>query len=210
VDNHKACTSCGQTQSLDAFSEDKSRKDALRSECRFCHNARNKIYRQANLKNYKAYNKAWQQANREKSAASKKAWYQANKEKSAANQKAYRKANPEKVKAYRKANFESIASRTKAYQQANPEIFAVNWQKRRVQKLNNGVFIVSAKELKKLYSNPCAYCGAPSQHIDHIIPVSRGGTHSVGNLVGACAACNMSKGAKFITEWKKSGLSGIL
>jgi 5-methylcytosine-specific restriction endonuclease McrA len=37
---------------------------------------------------------------------------------------------------------------------------------------------------------------------DHIIPLARKGTHSIGNLVPACHACNASKGKKLISEWK--------
>lgn len=50
----------------------------------------------------------------------------------------------------------------------------------------------------------CEYCGAEDGpfHIDHIFPVSRGGTNAVSNLALACAACNLSKGAKTVEEWR--------
>ena len=44
-----------------------------------------------------------------------------------------------------------------------------------------------------LLSDPCVYCGAPCQHIDHIQPLSRGGTHEWNNLTAACQPCNSSK-----------------
>lgn len=47
----------------------------------------------------------------------------------------------------------------------------------------------------------CVYCGSPYEHADHVIPLSRGGAHSRDNLVPACAACNLSKGAKLLEEW---------
>jgi hypothetical protein len=49
----------------------------------------------------------------------------------------------------------------------------------------------------------CQYCGskAPDGHVDHIIPLSRGGTDSVDNLLWSCAFCNISKGAKSLDEW---------
>jgi 5-methylcytosine-specific restriction endonuclease McrA len=49
---------------------------------------------------------------------------------------------------------------------------------------------------------PCIYCGAKAEHLDHIIPISRGGLHKVGNLAPSCAKCNLSKSAKFVTEWR--------
>jgi len=43
----------------------------------------------------------------------------------------------------------------------------------------------------------CMYCGTPStegkMHIEHMRPVSKGGTDSFGNLVLACSRCNWGK-----------------
>ena len=47
----------------------------------------------------------------------------------------------------------------------------------------------------------CVYCGAPYEHADHIAPLVRGGDHSLGNLLPACAGCNCSKGGKDPAEW---------
>jgi hypothetical protein len=51
--------------------------------------------------------------------------------------------------------------------------------------------------------NVCAYCGAPgATHIDHVVPVSAGGSYEDSNLVVACRACNLSKGTKSLEEWR--------
>lgn len=42
-------------------------------------------------------------------------------------------------------------------------------------------------------ADPCAYCGGPSETVEHVIPVSAGGKRSPGNEVGACVSCNASK-----------------
>lgn len=49
----------------------------------------------------------------------------------------------------------------------------------------------------------CAYCGAFCQtpHIDHIIPVAKGGKDHPKNLTVSCPSCNLSKGAKSLEEW---------
>lgn len=44
-----------------------------------------------------------------------------------------------------------------------------------------------------LRKDPCSYCGAPSEHIDHIIPVTKGGASHWTNLTAACSACNRNK-----------------
>lgn len=41
--------------------------------------------------------------------------------------------------------------------------------------------------------DPCCYCGAVMEHVDHIQPLASGGTGSWDNLTAACAACNFSK-----------------
>ena len=37
------------------------------------------------------------------------------------------------------------------------------------------------------YDERCAYCGAPWEHMEHVVPICRGGAHAVGNVVPACA-----------------------
>lgn len=49
---------------------------------------------------------------------------------------------------------------------------------------------------------PCAYCAAPADTIDHVVPLVRGGTNYEGNLVPACRKCNCSKSSRTITEWR--------
>jgi 5-methylcytosine-specific restriction endonuclease McrA len=39
----------------------------------------------------------------------------------------------------------------------------------------------------------CQYCGARAESIDHVVPRSRGGTHSWDNVVAACRRCNSRK-----------------
>jgi predicted phage replisome organizer len=49
---------------------------------------------------------------------------------------------------------------------------------------------------KSISEEPCAYCGSTDKvnmTIDHIIPVSKGGSSLLSNLVPACKNCNSSK-----------------
>ena len=51
----------------------------------------------------------------------------------------------------------------------------------------------------------CQYCGLrPANTVDHILPINRGGTDDVMNLVGACRSCNASKRKKHPLQWPKS------
>lgn len=59
----------------------------------------------------------------------------------------------------------------------------------------------------------CQYCGARQTdgdvtlHVDHVIPVSEGGTNDIQNLVAACASCNLGKGA---TRLDTAAMSAVL
>jgi 5-methylcytosine-specific restriction endonuclease McrA len=46
----------------------------------------------------------------------------------------------------------------------------------------------------------CQYCDQPAENIDHVIPRSRGGTHSWDNVVAACRPCNARKMDRLLHE----------
>lgn len=48
----------------------------------------------------------------------------------------------------------------------------------------------------------CAYCGGYADVIDHIEPVSRGGTCDRENLTPACGECNAQKSDQYPDEWQ--------
>jgi hypothetical protein len=52
----------------------------------------------------------------------------------------------------------------------------------------------------------CRYCGSKDAdgHVDHVIPLSRGGSDSLDNLVWACSTCNLRKGSKTAGEFSIS------
>jgi 5-methylcytosine-specific restriction endonuclease McrA len=74
--------------------------------------------------------------------------------------------------------------------------------KRRATKKRASLFLVTAKDLLRVLSRGCFYCDNTATQIDHVVPLSRGGSHSVGNIVGSCERCNKQKGSKFIAEWR--------
>jgi len=39
----------------------------------------------------------------------------------------------------------------------------------------------------------CQYCGAVAENVDHVLPRSRGGTHTWANVVASCRRCNTRK-----------------
>ena len=63
-------------------------------------------------------------------------------------------------------------------------------------------YSVIAEYILNRDSYACAYCGGLAEHIDHVIPQCQGGSDEIGNLVAACAKCNMSKGGRTPDEWR--------
>lgn len=47
----------------------------------------------------------------------------------------------------------------------------------------------------------CFYCGSDWSQIDHVVPLVRGGSDTLFNLVPSCAECNQKKGAKTADEF---------
>jgi 5-methylcytosine-specific restriction endonuclease McrA len=70
-----------------------------------------------------------------------------------------------------------------------------------------------AKELKKsrwwqnlIQKASCYYCGLhltkQDVTMDHVVPISRGGRSTQGNLVPACKLCNEQKRSLTAVEWQ--------
>ncbi len=156
------------------------------------------------------YNARYYEKNRERVNARNVAWREANPEKYRAQQRAWRKANPELVRAnaqrWDHANRAKVSMRHAAYAAANRTKMSEIEGRRRTRALGNGVYAITQRDWNRLqerYRHACAYCGsAGTLQMEHVIPISRGGRHAIGNLVPACRRCNGSKGRKLLVEWR--------
>ena len=118
-----------------------------------------------------------------------KNWYYKNQDRAIKNSRLRHIENPEYISNWKKHNKDKVKAQT---------------ERRRIRKLSNAQYEITEKELSKLYESSCIYCGSNNRiTLDHIIPISRGGTHGIGNIAPACLSCNSSKRDKTITEWRK-------
>ena len=130
--------------------------------------------------------------------------------------KAKRKDNryctrPCKSRAWKRANKERVSAYNSEWRKRNPE-YGRDWKRknpqrkrayRHARKTSGTLLERDWRRLCNRYRNKCAYCeSAKPLTVDHIIPVTRGGLHTIGNVLPACLSCNSSKGRKFIVEWK--------
>jgi hypothetical protein len=203
----KNCARCKTEKDLTAFGSNRSRTDGLAGYCKPCNKKYKKDYHEKNSDKHSINGKKWRESHVEEKKDMDRIWIENNRDKSRKIKQRWKDNNPEKVKEMSKnysiSHAEELRQKNKQWRLDNLEKCRLKEHRRRARIRQNGVFIVSDKEIKNLLGKPCFYCGEKSMHIDHIVPISRGGNHSIGNIVQACAHCNLSKNAKFITEWKK-------
>lgn len=111
---------------------------------------------------------------------------------------------------YYSKNGDKMRNRSKAWYRANPGRHHAHVMKRRLKcgevPESIRIFIdgVKARATAK-----CYYCekmfSTKRIHFDHVIPLSRGGAHSIENLCVSCAPCNLHKHATPIEDWYKLG-----
>ncbi len=145
----------------------------------------------AHKEEIRQYQNDYAKNNQKKLALIKKRWFEKNRELAERQRQKWAADHPEKYKA--------------SYQAA--------WHKRRARLINSTVnprsiqiFILGVRKSKLVN---CYYCQeltpGRSAHIDHVIPLSKGGPHSVENLCATCPKCNLSKHDSLIQDWMRLG-----
>lgn len=122
-------------------------------------------------------------------AAAAKAWRQDHPEPARHRAKRWREANPERAK----ENSRKVWDRLR---------LTSGWESRAASRARSHaapVVSFTRKEWDSLLSDfggRCAYCDrmVPNLTIDHMLPLRRGGEHSITNIVPACRSCNSRKG----------------
>lgn len=148
--------------------------------------ARNKQYRIDNFERISIKAKEYREENRDYLLYLQREYYKNNKEK----RKEYLEKNKEKIKNYRKQY-----SQTDTYKASLKN----SKYKRRALEKNGDVTSAQICELQK-NAKTCYWCNTSLKNkkinIDHYVPLSKGGLHSISNLVVSCRKCNLTKNAK--------------
>jgi 5-methylcytosine-specific restriction endonuclease McrA len=215
----KKCSKCGQIKSLEDFSRDRSAKDGLQSACKGCRRLVVEEWRRKNPDKVRAYSKMYQRENADQRREYRREWRRRNPEASRKQKREWRQKNIERaleqerqrLRRWRKLNYEkdreAQRQREAAFRSANPERAREksrqSKQRWRARKRDGIGYRVATKDIRRLSLANCVACGLPADSLDHVIPLSRGGSHGIGNLAPMCRGCNSSKGAKTVTEWRK-------
>jgi len=133
------------------------------------------------------YNREWKRKNRIKMLAQRKLYREANKDK----QKEY-------YKVYRLNNLDKEVIRNKAWALNNPDKKRAKHSLRRarVKKVNDIKTLADRKQLVDLFKQALKREEETGYgwHVDHTIPITKGGRHCLTNLQVVPASWNLSKG----------------
>ena len=147
------------------------------------------------------YNREWKRKNKIKMLAQRKLYREANKDK----QKEY-------YKVYRLNNLDKEVIRNKAWALNNPDKKRAKHSLRRarVKKVNDIKTSAARKQLVALFRQAVKREDETGYewHVDHTIPITRGGRHCLTNLQVVPAKWNLSKGnrheRKFVYATKEN------
>lgn len=179
----KACSLCGEEKPLDAFYRQKGGWGGRRAACVVCTKAQNAA-------RYEVNRAAVLTKQRHRRAAPSESRREAD--------RLWRLANPDKVKAilvrYRRSERGRIKNRLQ----------------RHLRRAGRGTHFRPEDVVARLrrQRSRCYWCGtsiADAYQIDHVVPVSRGGTNEPSNIVLACIHCNSAKRARLPHEWPQGG-----
>lgn len=109
---------------------------------------------------------------------------------------------------WQRNNKEKVAERNRKWQIKNKDKFRAYTAKRRAKERETGGYHDEADILEHLLMQGwmCASCKSDLRvtgyEVDHIIPVSKGGSSWPDNIQCLCRSCNRSKGNKFPEDWR--------
>jgi 5-methylcytosine-specific restriction endonuclease McrA len=171
----KKCSRCKKVKPIADFSLNKHFRDGYSYNCKKCCSETSKEYRTKHPEKHRRSGQEWKEKNREKARAINRKWYAGHKEVSV------------------KATLRWVSNNLES-----------TMQKRRVYKSNykarkrNAEGSITSKEWIELcnkYGNQCLRCGRSDVKLtlDHVIPLSLGGSNSIDNIQPLCMSCNCSK-----------------
>jgi len=161
-----------------------------------------KAYREANREKSIAYSRAYAEAHKKPKKERVKvvhdeAWYEERREKARARARVLYRENLEENRAKGRA-------RSKARHKVNPEIYRAKRRKQRALKFSVEHAAYSAAYIYNRDQWVCGICGRKinkrmkypnplSPSVDHIVPLSQGGTDTPTNVQASHLRCNLSR-----------------
>lgn len=121
--------------------------------------------------------------------------------------RAWRSENAEIVKAKARSRYRANPSpyveRARKWAALNPEKASAHTLKKNHRRRGAEPDTAAREYVQIIRHDPCSYCGTrPTRvEVDHIVPVSAGGTGAWDNLTPACRPCNAAKGSRTLLSF---------
>lgn len=177
-----------------------------------------RAYRARNPEARRECDRQYREKNQERVQAVTRRWKQENPDKVREGNRKYQREYVVKVRVWKRAwaarNRKKAAESTRRWAEQNPERRRASkrlseCRRRRMKRAQRQGAQIGpippdyVEQLMGFQGGRCAYCHEPLPagfHVDHIIPLARGGAHSWENLVLACPTCNLRKGSRYPEE----------
>jgi len=214
-----ACKKCVTISDKAYNHNNKKKRKSYWDKYKITNKDRLKQYREDNKENKNQYF----EDNKDRIAKVKRIYRHNNAEKIREQSKLYKINNKDKVKEYNKRfkelnhnygtnyyndNKEILSKKAKRYRQTEryklSSIISNNKRRCAIRTTDDGTISKqSLKELRDKQKDRCYSCSVPLDfkgknkvHLDHHIPISKGGANSISNVVYLCKECNLKKSDK--------------
>lgn len=199
MNEYKRCPKCEQTKPISEWGKNKSKKDGLASECKACHAKAAADWRAANPDEQKRRSREQHHKNRDEANAGRRARYRANEDRERTNRKTYYEKTADKQR-----------QTSREWRKNNPEKVREQGRKIRAMRAAVPTEPYTTKDVLERWGSLCHLCGkeidltAPRAthtagwefglQLDHVIPISSGGSDILDNVKPAHGKCNIGKG----------------
>lgn len=200
------CLPCGRSRSQEYYQQNTDRMKELGRQ-----------HRQDNIESYQNYQRDYRQRNADRLKEQMRNYYRENRESIRNQQRDAYQQNAEQRKQqareWASANKDRRNEISRNWVENNPErrreiqkqwrinnleYGRVKCAERRARKRAVESSLTTAEwiEIQKRFDYRCAYCLKPKKlSMDHVVPISKGGSHTADNVVPACLRCNSRKHA---------------
>ncbi len=225
----KTCTKCGYEFPVDRghfYGRQHGERYVFDARCKTCTKAQTAAYGKAHPEQTKAYAAAGRERHRDKRreynrryddehraerSAYKSEWMKKNPEKSAEYHRRWAERHPEYTKEKTEQYYESMRAAQRRYRRKHPEYTrspaVVSGRRNYAARRKGATGSHTQADILDQYKRQrgrCYWCRAKvggKYHVDHVMPLAKGGATDPTNLVISCPTCNSSRKAKLPHEW---------
>ena len=169
------------------------------------------------MANRTSYMRAWKAANHDKVVASRqrssaknvervRRWRAANPGQAAMIEHRRREAYPCRSQEWKRNHKEQVRAYTNRWRSTHPENVKA-WLHRRKRRAVGSFYAHEARLIYVAQDGLCYYCAAriamqgTGSHVDHLVPLVRGGLNVAANIVWSCKDCNLKKHDRTAAEF---------